>query len=124
VTLPQATVQEVKGRGAAALWSGVLVPPVTFGVDLLLSYALVQHACSTGHFYVMHAITVVAVLIALSAGFLSWREYTRIPKADDEGGSPFDRAQFMAIYGMASALGFTIAIIAVAVPRFILSPCD
>jgi hypothetical protein len=120
----EASVEEVKGRGAAALWTGILVPPVTFGTDLLLSYALVQHACSTGHFYVMHAITVVAVLIALSAGFLSWREYTRIPEADDEGGSPFDRAHFMAIYGMASALGFTLAMIAIAVPRFILSPCD
>ena len=122
--MEQATVQEVKGRGAAALWTGILLPPVTFGADLLLSYALVQHACSTGHFYVMHAITVFAVLIALCAGFLSWREYTRLPDADDEGGTPFDRAHFMAVYGMASALGFTLAIIAVAVPRFILSPCD
>ena len=123
--MQQANVEDVKGKSAAALWYGMLVPPLAYGANLILGYVLVQHVCSTGHFYILHAITIVAVVVVLSAGLIAWREYVRIPRqADDEGGSPFDRAQFMAIFGMMSALGFTIAIIATAVPRFILSPCD
>jgi heme/copper-type cytochrome/quinol oxidase subunit 2 len=125
VALQQATVEHVKGSGAAALWYGILVPPLSFGADLLLSYALVAHACSTGHFYLLHLITIIAVLVTLSAGLLAWREYNRIPRdANDEGGSPIDRAHFMAIGAMIWSAAFVIVIIANAVPRWILSPCD
>jgi hypothetical protein len=115
----------VKGWGAAALWYSWLVPPLTFGVDLLLSYALVQHACSTGHFYVLHLVTVIALFITASAALLAWREYLRVPsEANDEGGSPLDRAHFMSLFGMIWSAGFVIVILANAVPRFMISPCD
>jgi hypothetical protein len=123
--LAQATLEHVKGSGAAALWYGILVPPISFGADLLLSYALVQHACSTGHFYILHLITIVALLFTISAGLLAWREYTLIPReANDEGGSPFDRARFMAVAAMMWSIAFIIIILANGVPRMILSPCD
>ena len=123
--MEQTSINDVKGGGAGALWYSWLVPPLTFGADLLLSYALVPHACSTGHFYVLHLVTIVALFITASAGFFAWREYLRIPaKADDEGGSPLDRAHFMAVFGMVWAAGYIVVIIANAVPRLMISPCD
>jgi hypothetical protein len=117
--------QDATGASAGALWYGWLVPPLTFGADLLLSYALVPHACSTGHFYVLHVVTVVAIIVTLSAGFFAWREYLRVSAgADDEGGSPRDRAHFMAIFGMIWSAAFVVVILANAVPRLMLSPCD
>jgi hypothetical protein len=123
--MQQATAEQVSGWGAASLWCGILVPPLSFGADEILSYAVVGHACSTGHFYVLHIISAVAVVSCLAAGLLAWRDYLRVPHSvDEEGGSPMARTRFMAMLGLTSALLFTIAIIAEAVPRFILSPCD
>lgn len=123
--MAQATIEDLKGWSSAALWYSWLVPPLSFGADLILSYALVQHACSTGHFYVLHMITVFALLFTLSGGLLAWREYGRMPReADDEGGSPFDRAHFMAIAGMLWCAAFVIIILANGVPRMLISPCD
>ncbi len=103
---------------------GVIIGPLAFGADLLISYALVQHACSTGHHYVLHLVSIICLLIALSGAWLSWLQYQAVSNANDEGGSPFDRAHFVALLGIASSLWFALVIIANAVPRFILSPCD
>jgi hypothetical protein len=122
--LQQATIQDVKGWASTALWYAILVPPLSFAADLVLGYALVQHACSTGHFYVLHLLTIIALALTVSAGLIGWREYKRIPEGDDEGGSPLDRAHFMAIAAMIWSVAFIIIILANGVPRMILSPCD
>ena len=51
-------------RGLFAQWYGVLIGPLVFGFDLLVSYSLVPHACSTGHEYVLHVMTVACFLVA------------------------------------------------------------
>jgi hypothetical protein len=103
-----------------SLWIG----PLAAAADLMLSYSLVQHACSTGHHYVLHAITIVCFLIALSGAPLAWKEYQTVRNSDDEGGSAINRTYFLAVMGMASSIGFAVVIVALAVPRFILSPCQ
>jgi hypothetical protein len=103
---------------------GVLIGPLAFGADLLISYSLVQHACSTGHHYVLHLVSGVSFVIALFGTWLSLRQYQAVRNANDEGGSPFDRAHFLALLGITSSLWFALVIIANAVPRYILSPCD
>lgn len=102
----------------------LLIGPVAWAFDLGISYASVYHACSTGHFYVLHLISVVALVVALTGAFVGWREFQVVRKGSDDGGTPFDRSHFMAMLGIASSIGFAVLIIATAVPRFILSPCD
>jgi len=103
---------------------GLLIGPLAFGADLLLSYALVPHACSTGHFYVLHAISIVCFVIVLGGAWMSWQQYQNAREGSDDGGSPLDRSHFLGLLGLASSLFFAVVIIANAVPRFILSPCD
>lgn len=123
--MAQATIEQVQRWSSAALWYSWFVSPLAFGADLILGYALVQHACSTGHFYVLHLLTIFALLFTLSGGLLAWREYNRIPReVDDEGGSPSNRARFMAIFGMVWCGLFVIIILANGVPRMLISPCD
>ena len=113
-----------RGSGIASQVFGVVLPPLAFGADLIISYSLVQHACSTGHHYILHVVTLIALIVALFSGFLSWRQYLLAREANDEGGSPLDRAHFLALMGMLTSLAFTVAIIANAVPRWVLHPCD
>ncbi len=106
------------------MWWGVAAGPLAWGCDLGSSYAVAPHACSTGHFYVLHVISLVFFLIALSGFALAFGTYRRLPdNAEKQGHLPRDRAFFLSLVGIVMSLGFAIIIIAGAVPRWILSPC-
>src|SRR5207237_4743803 len=93
---------------------------VAWGVDLGLSYVLAQHSCSTGHHYVLYVIGVLCLVIALSGFGTGLVEFRLFPgDTSEEGGSPFDRAHFQALLGMAFSLSFAIVIVAGSVPRLI-----
>lgn len=106
------------------LWYGILIGPLSWALDQQISYSLVAHACSTGHFYLLHAITVIALLLALSGAVVATMNLGRTRAATIEGGRVADRSRFMAIVGIAASVGWALVIVAMAVPRFILSPCD
>lgn len=106
------------------LWYGILIGPIAWGADQQISYSLVAHSCSTGHFYLMHLFTAIALLFALSGAFIAMGNLGRTREATVEGGRVADRSRFMAIVGIGASLGWAMLIIAMAVPRFILSPCD
>jgi hypothetical protein len=115
----------VNSKGAmSAQVIGVIIGPLAFGADLLLSYMLVPHTCSTGHFYVLHAISIVCFVIVLGGAWMSWMQYQNAREGNDSGGSPLDRSHFLGLLGFASSVFFAVVIIANAVPRWILSPCD
>jgi hypothetical protein len=96
-----------------------------WSADLGLSYILEQHSCSTGHHYVLHVISLVCLIVALSGFALGLSEFKKLPgNTTEEGGSHFDRAHFEAVLGMAFSLSFAIVIIAGSVPRWFLSPCE
>lgn len=113
------------GRAAMALWWSVLAGPVACALDEGLSYAVVQHVCSTGHYALLHFYTIAAALMALS-GFVAaqWSLRETPPAASEKGGSVFDRSRWMAIYGSAISIGFILVIVALSVPRWTMSPCD
>ncbi len=116
-------------RNIALQWAGVLAGPVAWIFDEGLSYSMVQHACSTGHFYVLHVVSIVALLIGLSGVFISWKNLMTLPASREEkgetpGGSPMDRAVFMAKLGLMLSAGFVLVIIALGVPKVMMSPCQ
>lgn len=96
-----------------------------WGADLGLSYMLEQHSCSTGHYYVLHAISFVCFVAAMTgfvSGFLEMRRFPHETK--EEGGGSLDRAHFQALIGMIFSLSFAVIIIAGSIPRWILTPCQ
>ena len=113
------------GTGALALWWGVLAGPIAFALDEVLSYAIVQHTCSTGHEWLIHLYTVFAALLCLSGLMAARWCYSQLShSAGTEGGSVESRSRWMAIYGIASSIAFFVVIIALAIPKWALSPCD
>jgi hypothetical protein len=105
-------------------WYALLIGPLSWAADLGIGYANVYHACSTGHYYVLHVISLITLIVALSGAFVGWQEFQKVRDGSDEGGTPLDRAHFMALLGIAASIGFALVIIATAVPRFVLSPCE
>ncbi len=117
-------METANAKSGVTQFYSLLVGPVAWAADLGLSYANVYHACSTGHHYVLHVISVVAFLAALSGAYVGWQEFQAVRDANDEGDSPFDRSHFMALLGVASGLGFALVIIATAVPKLVFNPCQ
>jgi hypothetical protein len=111
-------------RNDAMLLVGIFTGPVVWAADHTISYALVPHACSTGHHYVLHLATALSLLLTLGGFFLAMSSYNRLARgAHQDGDSIFDRDRFMSILGMAMSIAFCIVIIASAIPRFMLDPC-
>ena len=113
------------GHTPAGLWWCIFAGPVAWGIDLAFSYVLTQHSCSTGHHYVLHLITAICFLIAASGAVAGYLQYQRLPReVTEEGPRSWDRAYFQVLFGIVFSVSFAIVVIAGAIPRFILSPCD
>jgi hypothetical protein len=113
------------GKTPWGIWWALIAGFLAWGLDLGLSYMLEQHSCSTGHHYVLHAISFACFAVALSGFFTGLVEFRRFPgDSKEEGGSRVDRAHFQALLGIAFSLSFAVIVIAGAVPRWILSPCE
>ena len=112
------------GRRAWLLAGGMWLGPLAWALDLGFSYSLVEHSCSTGHYYVLHLITVLCAALALLGLGLAAQQYRDLPPgSNDEGGSAFDRGHFMAMLGIVNSAAFLLVIVAGAVPRWMISPC-
>ncbi len=101
-----------------------LIGPLAWAADLGISFATVYHSCSTGHYYVLHVISAIALLFALSGAWVGWKEFFKYRDADDEGGTPLNRAHFLSLLGILTSLGFALVIIATEVPKFVFNPCQ
>jgi len=117
-------VQTETAKSPLAQFYAFLIGPLAWASDLGLSYATVYHACSTGHYYVLHLISVIAFLLALTGAYIGWQEFLVVRDANDEGGTPLDRTHFMSLLGIAASLGFAMVIVATAVPKFVFTPCQ
>ena len=96
-----------------------------FAVDLGVSYVLRQHVCTSSQKFELHLVTFVCLAIALAGFALGWVGFHNLPHdSEEEGGEPHDRAHFEALLGMGFSLAFALAIIALAVPRWILTVCE
>jgi uncharacterized membrane protein YidH (DUF202 family) len=122
-----AEFQEIVERGQAPglLWWCMVAGPVAWAADLAFSYTLTYHACSTGHHYVLHLISAVCFLLAVSGLVAGYTEYQKLPReVSEQGRRPFDRAYFQLLFGMVFSFAFAVIVIAGAVPRWILNPCE
>ncbi len=107
------------------LWTGILAGPVAWALDLTISYAIVKWTCASRRTFVMHAITPAALTLIVGGGVLSWLAYVHTAgDGPTDGGRPRQRARFMALLGIASSTLFALAILAGAVPRWVLDACE
>jgi len=104
---------------------GFLGAPTVWALEFIISYAITQHACSTGQHWELYLLSLISGSLAGGATFIALRNLRLTSEKDSsDGGTPLDRTRFMAISGLMISAFFVMVIIAEAVPRFILSPCD
>ena len=98
---------------------------VAFALDFGVGYVLRLHVCSVNSAIALRLLTLISLAIALSGFVIGQRFFRRLPHhAKEEGGQPYDRAHFQALLSIGFSLGFSAAILALSMPRWILHPCD
>lgn len=100
-------------KSDAALWVGVLLPPMAWGADLLVSYALVKWTCGHQATTLLRGITFATLLVIASAGWIGWTAYREN-----------ERAQSMALVGILITALFFVLTIALAIPRWVFNVCQ
>jgi hypothetical protein len=122
---PDSSAPGEKSRTPVGLNWALVAGFLAWGTDLAFSYVLEQHSCSTGRHYLMHLISLICFGIAVSGSISGFSEFRRLLNdAEEEGGSVEDRVFFQSLIGVGFSLAFAVTILAAAVPRWILSPCD
>jgi hypothetical protein len=106
------------------LWGGVLAGPVAWLLELETSYAVTGWVCRSGHHWVLHAATAVALAIALGgAAAATGARRTFGRRSAEEPRTVGERRSFLVVSGVGLSLMFALVIAATAVPKLVLSPC-
>lgn len=104
----------------ASLLSGF----VALGSQLGLNYVLRGHSCQTQSQALLHAVTVCTLLLAGAGVVLGLSVLHNLPaEKNEEGGEPHDRAHFQALLAIGFNTGFAVAILALAIPPWVVPPC-
>lgn len=113
---------------AGQLWAGWLVAAAAWGLHLLVSYGLVELVCEKPAILetvrveiILHGLTILFFLLALSGAALAWRINKRLraqPRLPDPG-----RSEFMATSGILLSLFFAIVVLVQGLPNMVLPTC-
>jgi len=111
-----------KNRGLE--WGGILTGPVAWLTQFEINYALVRQACISHSVLVLHLVSLFAFGIVGIAGLISVNLFRKTSQDSASREGIPTRENFMALLGIFSASLYGLAIIAQAIPGFILDPCE
>lgn len=105
----------------ALLWFGVLGGALAWGLRFAASYLLVPVACREGT-WMLHVVTVAALVMAGAAGVVAWRSFRR----DPDGPEAEDVRQRRVVLGLVGVLlsgFFAVVTLFESVANLVLDPC-
>jgi len=110
--------------GKLWLWLGLLIAPLVFLLHLEVNYSLVTQLCQSAHKIAMHLVTLAAILVSATGGFIAWRNWREAGrKLPGEGGSIIEPSRLMSAVGVFISLLFIVILVAQWIPQFIFDPC-
>jgi hypothetical protein len=118
-------VNEQTGVGNDILeWFGILAGPLVWLTQFLINYALVRWECMGHSKFSLHVVSAVALAIVIFSGIVSGFYFSKTREYSAASEQLPARRHFMAALGILSASLYSFAIIAQAIPAFILDPCQ
>ncbi len=110
--------------GLAVQWTGVLAAPLAWGLHMQTNYSLVPWVCKNGGEILLHAITILALLITAIGAYASWRGWVAGASEEETASRAISRARFMGGLGLLTSAMFFLVIIAQEIPTFFFHPCQ
>lgn len=112
-------------REIRALWTGLLLAPAAFLLNLEVAYALVPAACASSTRVLVHLVHAVCLLLAAFGVLTAGRMWRLTGETwPGEAGGRLSRSRFMAGIGLLTSLLFVMVIVAQWIPSFVLNPCQ
>jgi hypothetical protein len=106
-------------------WALVIAPLAIAFEQQQLSYELVGWACRHSSVAVLHAVSVVALLLVFAVGLLSWRTLHRVGwRAPGDERSSDAAERFVAALAMLMAGFAALLVVAQSMPGFFFHPCQ
>ena len=107
------------------LWTGLLLAPAAFLLNLEVAYALVPTACSSSSRLLVHAVHLVCLVLAALGTLTALRRWRLTGETWPGGaGGRLSRSRFMSGVGLLLSLFIVMVIVAQWIPSFVLSPCQ
>lgn len=107
------------------LWTGLLLAPAAFLLNLEVAYALVPTACASSTLLLVHAVHAVCLVLAALGAMTALRRWRLTGETWPGGaGGRLSRSRFMSGLGLFLSLLFVLVILAQWIPSFVLSPCQ
>ena len=112
-------------KSEAMLWTGIATGPIAWFVNLEVSFALAQAACSDRGKLLLHLAATITLLLTLAAGCLSFSQWM-IPRTNVAGEATplYLRRRSMALAGMSLSALFFLVTLAQAIPNLVLGGCE
>jgi hypothetical protein len=109
----------------AVLWAGLLLGPLVWLTSFLINYVLAPWACDWRWKPALYGVSLVALTITASTGWMAWQQWTALGRRmDDDRAGEAPRARKMAAGGvMLSALSFLV-VLAQSLAEVILGACE
>lgn len=114
-----------QGSGILTLGAGLFAGPLSFLLHLQLNYMLVPWACATRNSFVLHLVTLGALLLTASGATLAWRNWQETRReGPSSSGGVLPRSRFLAVLGLLLSALFLLIIMAQWLATLVLSPCQ
>jgi hypothetical protein len=109
---------------AIRLWTGILLAPIAWGVQLQSVYLSSEYGCFAGNFTWNHILSAIALFAAMIGGAIAWREWNAAGASTEaEGRDRMSRRRFMALIGILGSALFSVTIFAQWLPTLTGVPC-
>jgi hypothetical protein len=120
---PERAAQRRHALRAAVL--GLVATPLLLQLQIQVNYVLVPGACAGGSTLVLHLVALAVLAGAAGGVVVAWRSWSALGRGGlTQAAGTREGGRFIALAGLVSAGFFALAIVGVALPAFILGPCD
>jgi hypothetical protein len=99
----------------AALWSGIVISPLAWFANLQISFMLASRTCEGRLPVSLYVVTAVSLLLAASAGFVSWTQAREVPPSPQRA---------VALGGVLLSAFLVLVILAQAIPHLMRLGCQ
>jgi len=106
------------------LWTGLLLPPIAWSLQLESVYLLSDYGCAYNNFTPNHIASAALLLLSLMGWMISWLNWRRSGSTWPNGGpGAIPRSRFMSTLGLLTGALFSALIIAQWLPTILGVPC-
>ena len=112
-------------RSRQLLVAGMFLAPFAWALQLLVNYSITPTVCANGQTWLLHLVSLLAALTAVSGALLARMSWTRLTAGSTVDGDAYAVGRrFLALAGMGLSAFFVLTILAMDLPNWWLSACQ